>query len=44
MSNISHHEVWGEGMFGDEQHWPLNVNVKGDPSLALRTKVLLEDY
>ena len=43
MSDVAHHEVGGEGVFGDEQHWPLYVYVQGDPALSLGTKVLLNE-
>lgn len=43
MSDVTDHEVSGEGVFRDEKYWALDVHVQGDPALTLRSKVLLRE-
>ena len=43
MANIPHHQVWGEGMFGDEQNWSRSLNVQMDPGLPVRAQINLFD-
>ena len=43
MTDVSHHQIRGEGVFRDQQHRSLYVHIQCYPGLTLRTKILLQN-
>ena len=41
VTNVSHHQLRGEGMFRDEEDGPVQVHIQTDPRLTVGTQIYL---